>query len=166
MKRLSEKRLYELSQWSHRKLGVSCAICGKRIKKHDGKKYCCECAVSFGRDFDYSLVIDDKVYTPFNPKDTMPVSKLESGKYIMVYRKHYVIAEKWRVESASNDGQRFRTYGIDKIEFKNGRQFVYLKRFNVQWCMFGNPDNNFEGSYYQLRPYTTKDYDVKGEFKW
>ena len=32
--------------------------------------------------------------------------------------------------------------------------------------MFGNTDNNFEGSYYQLRPYTTKDYDVKGEFKW
>ena len=94
MKRLSEKRLYELSRWINRDYGVSCAICGKRIKKHDGKKYCCECAVSFGRDFDYSLVIDNKIYTPFNPKDTMPVSKLESGKYIMVYRKHYVIVDK------------------------------------------------------------------------
>lgn len=164
MKRLSEKRLYELSQWSHRKLGVSCAICGKRIKKHDGAKYCCECAVSFGKAFDYNLILDGKVYTPHNPKHIMPVSKLESGKYIMVYRKHYVIAANWRVEYALNHGQKFKTYEIYKLEFKNGRQLVYLKKImfksdcdNCSYCPLKT---------YIKKPYTTKDYDIKGEFKW
>ena len=134
MKRLSEKRLYELSQWSHRKLGVNCPICGAPVTPNKSNKLCGLCAFEFGRDYP-KLIIDGKTYEPL-PNTIFGCRSIDDG-YIIVYRKYYeLVRYDETVINMKSNKQRFSTYNVIG---RNGG-YLTLKKGNVDYWKYQDDD--------------------------